>query len=743
MLMAGEPPACITVAIRNRGVAMRPPAVSVLLPAYNAQQYVLQSVQSILAQTFEDFELLIVDDCSTDATPAILASIADDRLRVIRNEPNLGVVGSLNRAMRAARGRYVARADADDFCLPTRFAQQAAFLDRNPDIALTGARMANLEAGTIRHTRLAADPDPDVLRFQFHHCNPLGHPSMMFRAEIVQTLGEYLREALKYAEDFDFSHRVLRRGRIAVLPERLVLYRIHQTNLTRTYRREMIARSADVLRPAYEALLGGDRGPDAALVAEHLMAAEPITRKGDLGRLGDLLESLSTAFTAAHGLRGDQAARVAEHAGRAWWSAAQNALRAGLTLGTGGWRDLHRFKRDRPPLARLARSAAAGLADRRSLVASRLGAALDAPARKAASPAMELEGTRFTPAAVRGDDPPSLYVVVDTEAEFDWSGAFDRSLTSVGAMAAQGRVQSIFDGYGLRPIYVIDYAVASQPGGYEPLREIVARHGCVVGAHLHPWINPPFEEAVSARNSFGGNLPPELEARKLRALVAAIRRNLGVEPMFFKAGRYGLGARTMQTLAELGFEVDLSIMPRSDMTAQGGVDFRRAGAGPYHAASGRVLSVPMTRARVGLLAGLPPRVHDALHSRPLAALRVPGLLARLKLVNTVTLTPEGVTAEEQIDLLRSMLRRGQRTFTLHYHSPSAAPGNTPYVRTEADLAVFLGRIRAVCRYFFDELGGMPGNPPDLLPPAARARIWPRAAADADLVPQLTESGPAL
>ena len=105
---------------------------------------------------------------------------------------------------------------------------------------------------------------------------------------------------------------------------------------------------------------------------------------------------------------------------------------------------------------------------------------------------------------------------------------------------------------------------------------------------------------------------------------------------------------------------------------------------------------------------------------------MPGLLARLRLANTVTLTPEGIPAPEQLQLIRANVRRGYRTFVLHYHSPSLEPGHTPYVRTEADLASFLNRLETVCRYFVEQLGGIPGNPLDLLPPGARQRVSPFA-----------------
>ena len=119
------------------------------MAAYNAELYILQSVQSVLAQTFEDFELLVINDGSTDRTLDILSGIADRRLRILNNPTNLGVVGSRNRGMAEAVGRYVALLDADDFCLPTRFAKQKAFLDQHPETTIVGAEMSVLKRGEI------------------------------------------------------------------------------------------------------------------------------------------------------------------------------------------------------------------------------------------------------------------------------------------------------------------------------------------------------------------------------------------------------------------------------------------------------------------------------------------------------------------------------------------------------------------------------------------------------------------
>jgi GT2 family glycosyltransferase len=706
---------------------LRPP-LSVLMPAHNGERFLRQAVASVLAQTYEAFELIVVDDASTDQTAEILASFDDPRLRILRNSKNLGIVGSLNRAMSAAAGRYIARMDADDLCVPTRFARQVAFLEQHADVTLVGSNKFILSGGQVRDDSRAIDDDPELLRCLFYFSNPVAHPTMMFRAEIVSKLGTYLNPDMQYAEDFDFSHRVLALGKLAILPERLLIYRQHELNLTRTRREEMVTRTARVLNRVYSPLLGVEAEAAGTLISNHLFAGTTVVDGPTLKRLGGVMDRLMRGLANQNGLHDAQIERLTGHIGAIWWRTIQHALGSGaLGAVARHHNDFPLAARSRPRLSQIALSGLSGaIPGKRALRRYR-----PKPSDREYVPphgrSLDLGGVSYVAEAVAHTDPPSLYIVVDTEAEFDWNGDFDRSLTAVASIDRQESAQAIFDSYGVRPIYVVDYAVASQPEGYLPLRRILDRHGCAIGAHLHPWVNPPFEEEVSAYNSFGGNLPASLEERKLKALTAMIERNFGVAPLFFKAGRYGVGPETMQTLARLGFAVDFSILPGADLRRRGGPDFRYAGASPYRASVEGVLSVPMTRGQIGLLPTLPSPLRALLDSSILRRLRVPGLLSHSGLANIVTLTPEGVTAKEQGKLLRSFIARGHRTFTLHYHSPSLAAGNTPYVRSAADLKEFLRRIEEVCRLFFDELGGLPGNPADLLPSPLRGRIWPTAA----------------
>jgi len=326
----------------------------------------------------------------------------------------------------------------------------------------------------------------------------------------------------------------------------------------------------------------------------------------------------------------------------------------------------------------------------------------------------KLFDTLYEPCPREPEEAPALFVVVDTEAEFDWTKPFSRELTSVSAMDDIERGQDVFDEYGLRPIYVVDYPVATQKQGFARLRAIMERDGCEIGAHLHPWTTPPFEEPLSARNSYPGNLDPELEERKLASLMAAIAENFGISPVFYKAGRYGFGPKTPQALVRHGIKVDLSVLPGADLRRQGGPDFRALKPVLYRIGGTGVLSLPMTRSEVGLFPSLA-RFGAAVQALPGGrVLHLPSVLARLGIAETITLTPEGVTEDEQIRLIRAMLRRGCRQFVLHYHSPSLSPGHTPYARDRIAAETLIARLRAVCRFFFDELGGLPGHPRDLL-----------------------------
>jgi hypothetical protein len=313
---------------------------------------------------------------------------------------------------------------------------------------------------------------------------------------------------------------------------------------------------------------------------------------------------------------------------------------------------------------------------------------------------------RHRPCDLPASAPPALITVVDTEEAFDWSAPFDPARCSVDHMASIPRVQDIFDALGVVPCYLVSWPIVSEAAGYRPLVRYLEAGRAIVGAHLNPWVTPPLREQVNAVNSYPGNLPRELEAAKLAALAARIERSLGVRPTLYKAGRHGKGPNTEAILEEQGFEIDLSPAPPMDYRADGGPDFRRHPLRPFRFGRSRQpLCLPATGAFVGAGSGLGPILHPLLERRRVAWLRPLALASRLRLLERLRLTPEGYTLAEMMRLTRTLLARGQRTFVLTFHSPSVVPGNTPYVRTDADLANFLERLRGFLAWFQGDLQG--------------------------------------
>lgn len=203
------------------------PVVSVLMPVFNAGRHLEPAVRSILNQEFADFELVIIDDASTDGSDRVVASFDDPRIRVIRNQANLGVVGALNRGLGQCRGRFIARMDADDLAHPQRLAVQVAFMEANPDVALCGSDIHILrESETDRRTISWVVPGgTDLLRFWMMFDNPFCHPTVMLRSAVLRSCGIEYRSDCQDAEEFDLWRRIAQVADIANLDNKLLTYR--------------------------------------------------------------------------------------------------------------------------------------------------------------------------------------------------------------------------------------------------------------------------------------------------------------------------------------------------------------------------------------------------------------------------------------------------------------------------------------------------------------------------------------
>jgi hypothetical protein len=301
--------------------------------------------------------------------------------------------------------------------------------------------------------------------------------------------------------------------------------------------------------------------------------------------------------------------------------------------------------------------------------------------------------------------PPTLVVVIDTEEEFDWNAPFDAGNTAVTNILLQQPAQDIFDRYDVVPTYVIDYPVAKSAAAVAVLRGFASAGRCEIGAHLHPWVNPPLSGPIDAFHSYPGNLPDAVERQKLIALTDAITDGFESRPTVYKAGRYGIGTATPAILRELDYAVDVSVVPHTDFCTDGGPDFWDAPTVPFMIADG-LCELPLSVHFVGRLARRGPRLFRHLSSSVIVRhLRLLGICARLGLLERLGLSPEGHSMGDMIRQTRAALAIGCRLFMLTYHSSSLLPGATPYVRTEADRADFLRALEGYLRFFLVELGG--------------------------------------
>jgi hypothetical protein len=306
---------------------------------------------------------------------------------------------------------------------------------------------------------------------------------------------------------------------------------------------------------------------------------------------------------------------------------------------------------------------------------------------------------------------PILTVVIHTEEEFDWGKPYDRRATGVEHMRHIERAQAIFDKCGIVPNYVVDYPIASQDTAIRPLKAFADSGRALIGAHLHPWVSPPYEEEVNVRNSYPCNLSRALEADKLGRLTEKIMESFGTAPRTYLAGRYGFGLSTAAILEELDYQVDISPAVPIDFSADGGPDYSTYSSHPYWFGEKRkLLGLPGTGGYVGWLRAGDTALYKAVTTPVMRRLRVGGICARLRAVERIRLSPEDYSGPEMQRLTCTLLRDGVRVFVFSFHSPSVMPGGTPYVRSQGELERFLDKCTSYFDFFMKRLDGIAMTP---------------------------------
>jgi glycosyltransferase involved in cell wall biosynthesis len=201
------------------------PKVTVLMSVYNGQQYLREAIESILSQTFKDFEFLIIDDHSADESVSIIESYGDKRIRLIKNDKNLGLAASLNKGISLAKGEYIARMDHDDISLPNRLEEQVRYMDEHFEIGVCGAWFVfcgDTLSVVVRHPTEHAE-----IKAELFWRNVIAHPTVMMRKSVFLENGLLYNESFDKAQDYDLWVRAAQKIQLANIPQVLLRYRVH------------------------------------------------------------------------------------------------------------------------------------------------------------------------------------------------------------------------------------------------------------------------------------------------------------------------------------------------------------------------------------------------------------------------------------------------------------------------------------------------------------------------------------
>ena len=266
------------------------------MSVYNSEKYIVDSIESILSQTFTDFEFIIIDDGSTDNTARILSNFLDPRITVIHNEKNIGLVASLNIGIAIAHGEYIARMDADDISLPDRFAQQIEYLKQHPEVGVVGGwyQWMNVDGKPMRVVRFPVHDN--VLRWQLIvDVPPLCHPSVMMRKKAIKSVGGYANYL--FAQDYDLWRRLSMGWKINNLPMVLLKRREHPARIGIYHSSEQSLNAAKTRQKLINDLLGEEISLD--FVRDSF---PPRSNGVDDTNLVQLIERLYKKFDEVHDL---------------------------------------------------------------------------------------------------------------------------------------------------------------------------------------------------------------------------------------------------------------------------------------------------------------------------------------------------------------------------------------------------------------------------------------------------------
>jgi glycosyltransferase involved in cell wall biosynthesis len=269
-------------------MSTKKPLVSVIMAVYNGEKFLREAIESILNQTYANFEFLIINDGSTDLTEEIILSYSDLRIRYIKNETNLKLIASLNKGLDLANGKYIARMDADDISLPKRLEKQVDFLEENQEIGVlgTGVKTIGLENNYEVHFKQGHNQ----IRFELFFHNYLHHPTVMLRNDLIKKNKIYY-ESYLHAEDYALWVKLTEFTKIEILAEILLNYRIHESNISEIHKNQQQIQTSYIRKKQIKQL-GIDVNDDTFKIYEHFIDSDTIEKPEQFTVLMKILQEI-------------------------------------------------------------------------------------------------------------------------------------------------------------------------------------------------------------------------------------------------------------------------------------------------------------------------------------------------------------------------------------------------------------------------------------------------------------------
>jgi glycosyltransferase involved in cell wall biosynthesis len=301
------------------------PLVTVLMPVYNAEDFVHGAVQSILDQTYPNLELLIINDGSTDKSAEIIRSYEDSRIQYVENDNNLRLIATLNKGLKLARGKYIARMDADDVAFPDRLQEQVTFMEANPEVGVCGTWY---EAFGSKNSIVRYPTDHNAIKYMSLYQCPFCHPTIMFRTSVITDNQIEFDSDYPHAEDYELWGRLSDLCQLANLPKVLLRYRLHDSNISKLENSTQVRNSNRIKASLFKQIDISVSEDDLGLFEKmnHLFRTLTLT---ELVRIGAILCELETANRKSHYLDQDWALRTVK---LKWFDTCSNHSYYGLDV---------------------------------------------------------------------------------------------------------------------------------------------------------------------------------------------------------------------------------------------------------------------------------------------------------------------------------------------------------------------------------------------------------------------------